>query len=237
MSREKSGSWVGQFGKSLQDWSAKKYPRKDRLHPTALTEPIDIGNLTDYSGAGEEGRVVAAAMLAMLHQIAPRVFEDIEQMMMKCTSPIELPMLLSMAIVGRGLGNAIYYSCEGYSYGDREDISPDFLYIEPQATIGKYHVDFLLTHQSVLPDRVVETKLVVECDGHDFHDRTKEQARKDRSRDRALQSFGYKVFRYTGSEIWADVFACAQEAVGTLMADAESQWRKSRGKKGTRGLN
>jgi very-short-patch-repair endonuclease len=54
--------------------------------------------------------------------------------------------------------------------------------------------------------------LVIECDGHDYHERTKEQAAKDRSRDRAVQMKGYdQVFRYTGSELWCDPLGCAQE--------------------------
>lgn len=48
----------------------------------------------------------------------------------------------------------------------------------------------------------------VELDGHDFHERTKEQARRDRSRDRRVQSLGWRVFRYTGSEVYADSVDC-----------------------------
>jgi very-short-patch-repair endonuclease len=71
--------------------------------------------------------------------------------------------------------------------------------------------------------------MVVECDGHDFHERieddqartrgltpTKEQARRDRERDRLLQSFGFLVYRYTGREIWEDVFTCATQALDSL---------------------
>lgn len=39
---------------------------------------------------------------------------------------------------------------------------------------------------------------VIECDGHEFHERTKRQAARDRSRDRAIQAFGYRIFRFTG---------------------------------------
>jgi hypothetical protein len=53
--------------------------------------------------------------------------------------------------------------------------------------------------------------LIVECDGHDFHERTKEQARRDRSRDRYMTSLGFRVLRFTGSEIHRDAEACAQE--------------------------
>ena len=51
--------------------------------------------------------------------------------------------------------------------------------------------------------------LVVECDGHDFHERTKEQAARDRARDRDAQLIGHSLFRFTGSEIHRDPIKCA----------------------------
>ena len=33
----------------------------------------------------------------------------------------------------------------------------------------------------------------MECDGHDFHERTKEQASSDKKRDRSLQAAGFLV--------------------------------------------
>jgi hypothetical protein len=48
-------------------------------------------------------------------------------------------------------------------------------------------------------------KLVLEVDGHDYHERTKEQAEYDRSRDRAFTNSGFTVFRFTGREIYRDV--------------------------------
>jgi hypothetical protein len=60
-------------------------------------------------------------------------------------------------------------------------------------------------------DKIEVRNVIVECDGHDFHERTKEQAAKDRSRDRRMQAEGYKVFRFTGAEIWADAVGCARE--------------------------
>lgn len=58
--------------------------------------------------------------------------------------------------------------------------------------------------------------LVIECDGHDFHERTKEQAAKDRSRDRRLQDAGYRIHRYTGHEIYKDAYGCALAAIMAL---------------------
>jgi very-short-patch-repair endonuclease len=55
-------------------------------------------------------------------------------------------------------------------------------------------------------------RVAIECDGHEFHERTKEQASSDKSRDRAIAAAGWRVLRFTGSEIWRNPLACAQEA-------------------------
>lgn len=67
-----------------------------------------------------------------------------------------------------------------------------------QPKIGKYTVDFLATAS------FSDIMVVIECDGHDFHEKTKEQAKHDKERDRWLTSQGYKILRYTGSEIYND---------------------------------
>jgi hypothetical protein len=54
----------------------------------------------------------------------------------------------------------------------------------------------------------------VELDGHDFHERTKEQAERDKKRDRDLQSVGYHVARFTGSQVYRDPLGVAEEAIG-----------------------
>lgn len=67
-----------------------------------------------------------------------------------------------------------------------------------QYPIGPYKVDFLVIFK-VGPSFL---SFVVECDGHNFHEKTKQQASHDKKRDRFLQSQGFRVFRYTGSEIF-----------------------------------
>ena len=80
--------------------------------------------------------------------------------------------------------------------------------IVPQTVIGPYRVDFLI---HVIGDSGKRASIVVECDGHEFHERTKEQASRDRRRDRELQAMGYRVMRFTGSEICRKPFDCARE--------------------------
>lgn len=84
--------------------------------------------------------------------------------------------------------------------------SPDIiLVVEPQLEFEDWRVDFVV-HTAGYPAR-----LIVECDGHEFHERTKKQAERDRSRDRAYQLRGYTVLRFTGSEIWRNPCACVEQ--------------------------
>lgn len=62
----------------------------------------------------------------------------------------------------------------------------------------------------------VEERVAIECDGHDFHERTKEQARHDRQRDRALVAEGWRVLRFTGSEIHRSPDGCAAEVIAIV---------------------
>jgi hypothetical protein len=54
-------------------------------------------------------------------------------------------------------------------------------------------------------------RVIVECDGHEYHDKTPEQARRDKGRDRFLQAQGYHVLRFTGSELVRSATRCAGE--------------------------
>lgn len=57
-------------------------------------------------------------------------------------------------------------------------------------------------------------RLCVEFDGHDFHERTKEQATRDKTRDRALVREGWTVLRYTGLEVYRDPNAVVFDICG-----------------------
>lgn len=85
-------------------------------------------------------------------------------------------------------------------------------WVWPQITVGAYRVDFIVA--STLYGRT--EMVIVECDGHDFHERTKQQAQRDKARDRFLASLGYRVLRFTGSEIYRDPEAVAWEIISIL---------------------
>lgn len=49
------------------------------------------------------------------------------------------------------------------------------------------------------------SKLCVYTDGHTYHERTEEQAQRDKRIDRKLQQLGYQVLRYTGKDVKENV--------------------------------
>lgn len=87
------------------------------------------------------------------------------------------------------------------------------LIIRPQASIPDgWRVDFLIHAYNMGRNGPVGwRKLIVECDGHDFHERTKQQAAKDRGRDRWATLNRFTILRFTGSELYKEAFSCASQ--------------------------
>lgn len=85
-------------------------------------------------------------------------------------------------------------------------------------TIGPslYRIDFAFF------DHTRRRRYAVELDGHDFHERTKEQAERDRSRDRALTAAGWVCLRFTGREVYRDPGACLDQIETFLIRDANA---------------
>ena len=54
--------------------------------------------------------------------------------------------------------------------------------------------------------------VVVECDGHKFHKKTKQQVIHDNERQMAIQLTGYDIIRFSGSQICGNPMKCAKEA-------------------------
>jgi very-short-patch-repair endonuclease len=94
-------------------------------------------------------------------------------------------------------------------------------FMTTQQEIGVYRVDFVLGRLAPDVDQRPGTShpqvlrklplVIVECDGHDFHERTKEQAQHDKARDRFLIASGFQVMHFTGTEIHRSPLHCAKE--------------------------
>lgn len=134
-----------------------------------------------------------------------------------CGSPIERAFLAAFLMVAREhAGHVALQTGERYWRSWGNDVTE--IRVWPQAQIGDYRVDFLLTHLDKFDGAMVQ--IVIECDGHEFHERTKAQAARDRRRDRTLQAAGYPVHRFTGSEIYKSPVGCADEALRALCGHA-----------------
>lgn len=130
-----------------------------------------------------------------------------------CESPIEVSLGATMLALNRFdpvnfVGSRIILS----GMMEMDDYRPNSALLIPQYIWQGYRIDFAL--------RVPEYRfgwLFIECDGHDFHERTKEQAARDRLKDRAIQQSGIPVLRFTGSEIYKSPGGCAEQVFSFLM--------------------
>lgn len=86
------------------------------------------------------------------------------------------------------------------------------LWLTAQAPIKNYKADFLIW----VAAGAAIGGIVIECDGHAFHEKNKEQAARDKKRDREILAAGYPVLRFTGSEIYKDTKSCVEQVKGVL---------------------
>lgn len=83
----------------------------------------------------------------------------------------------------------------------------------------KYIADFLFDGEnSDFCDWIGGLKIVIECDGHNFHQKTKKQVAYDNERQLALQTAGYDVIRFSGSQIYKDPIGCAENAYNFILS-------------------
>lgn len=85
-----------------------------------------------------------------------------------------------------------------------------------QVPVDGYRLDF-----QVVSDVPGFPQIAIELDGHEFHERTKEQVALRNSRDRALTARGWKVFHISGSEFYADPHGVTSDIWG----EAYEAWR------------
>ena len=99
---------------------------------------------------------------------------------------------------------------------------PQLILWTPQVEIkanGKtYIIDFQFSTEGNFDK---EYKLLVECDGHNYHNKTKDQVKRDNERDYNLKLAGYDILRFSGSQIYNDPFKCAKEIYEYLMSKVE----------------
>lgn len=65
-------------------------------------------------------------------------------------------------------------------------------------------------------------KLAIECDGHEFHEKTKEQVEYRNERDLELKKHGIDVLHFSGSQIYNNPFKCALQIVELIVSKDRS---------------
>ena len=199
------------YAEKITEWAGRNHPRYEQDN-VLLDAWAEARERTDQAWA------------------FPEAIEDVVK------SPIELAFAAAFDLVVAGADQAVTRWNNGALFHPSEwqisaDLWEQFL-VTPQAKIGRYRADFFIEYR--LTEKMdwfsrppkTDVKVVVECDGHDFHERTKRQAAHDRKRDRVMQEMGYLVYRFTGAEIYADPFRCVQQTLAAFGSHWESHWEK-----------
>lgn len=130
----------------------------------------------------------------------------------RCDSPLEA------IFAGWWIGMNLLFACPP---GTEAPIA-----LAPQVTVDcgsdRYRLDFqvVLTDpnnalgQAARRHRIEFPKIGVELDGHEFHERTKEQVQLRDRRDRALQIDGWSVFHISGSELYRNGYQAVFDVYG-----------------------
>lgn len=101
------------------------------------------------------------------------------------------------------------------------DVPQNSALLRPQeaVTVGEktYRLDFAAQPddgyaKALKAAGVTGPKIGIELDGHDWHERTKEQVTYRNQRDRDLQAAGWIVLHYSGSELIRDPFTTVHDA-------------------------
>jgi very-short-patch-repair endonuclease len=142
-----------------------------------------------------------------------------EKLAAKCESPIEVGLLkgfIALHLVNRT------FTIGGMTF--RAPIVTEYeATVFIQHEIGDYRADFAVCLAGICGGKHRTAWIAVECDGHEFHERTKAQAARDKARDRAITQAGFRILRFTGSEIYRSSFACAVE-VHNLVNKIIEEW-------------
>jgi very-short-patch-repair endonuclease len=123
-------------------------------------------------------------------------------------SPIEGRMFDALCAAAERRGVLLQEPLEDVVFHGCRRASVRSVWLTRNEAIASYRIDILVGGAG--------WKLAIECDGHDFHDRTKQQAAYDRARDRELVLLGVTTIRFTGSEITHSAERCADEAIRVL---------------------
>lgn len=156
-----------------------------------MSNPVDTERL---------GARIAEMLEAQLQYEAAQLVARLLKLK-SCESPIEASLAVAMDMYDRVVSGMPRLIICGEV--DIAHYGPTARLLVTQYHFDNYRIDFAF----IDPPHT----LFIECDGHAFHERTKEQAARDRQKDRRIQQAGIPILRFTGSEIYADPVHCAMQ--------------------------
>lgn len=152
-------------------------------------------------------------ILDWMIESTPRVF--------KPESPIEESLLLAIDYVARITREMELVRCPLDKLTPRHFTGTSV--VLPQQQYGPWRVDFAVVIRCFSDFGNLDRTIIVECDGHEWHERTPEQASRDKARDRYFAERGMSVMRFTGREIWLDALGCAKQILNAVL-NIRSDW-------------
>lgn len=148
-------------------------------------------------------RSMAGALPSAINQMWDRAAKQTD-------SPIEAGLLVSLQLLCRIYDIDLRVVADEAAENAERPLN--VIIVRPQVKVGKYRIDFRVSAKVEAGER----SILVECDGHDFHEKTKEQAARDKERDRYITATGAQISRYTGSEIYRNPHKCAADVIFNL---------------------
>lgn len=197
---------VGDWGRGLAEFAASRqsdyadYKTGDPCPTFETPQRADVLELI--------GRAAGRLAIDKLYQVA----------VTRVDSPIEELMLYGLVLSAQARSLAI--EIRGPA-GDTAKLMSDLDYrsikIQVHPKVAGLTPDFVVTFTDPCCwDKEASSSMAIECDGHDFHEKTKHQAARDKKRDREIIATGLSVTRFAGSEIWADPIKHGLWVVDTL---------------------
>lgn len=196
-----------------------KLDKPKRVLPDVRPRPRGISVPMPYTGQWEKDNPVLAGRIWNCVAKHFQAYEDlIKRASIYSDSPIEEALLAALLTED----SAFYYEGDPILLAPGqpidipelgEDTDAARFIVAPQFKVDRYRIDIACFYTWT------GKRVAIECDGHEFHEKTKEQAAHDKARDRFLSTSGWTVLRFTGSEIHKDPFGCALQVARFLAAD------------------
>lgn len=143
--------------------------------------------------------------------------------LLKCESPIEIEMLHLLIDIYYEIINADV-NC---IFKIKEFSNQKIIKTENSTYRADFYFEFSFIYKE---EEIDDLKLIIECDGHEFHEKTKEQVIKNNQRDRDLQNKGYEILHFSGSEIYKDILQCREDIMKFIIGKYYTRFEKNYGK-------